>query len=421
VVLFVNGGSTVTLRGRSVPTDMAYRFFVPNGTLVIDHSDALIDNTTSTMTRKSLFILGPAAEILDFGYSLPSGFLIASNNVLDCAVLLGDSDYPAGGLTVAANVTNYVSDGGAGFTNFGTMTLGGQNTSGTNTYANRIVLGWTPDRGKSVTLVATAGGEIDFTGDIVRNGTDTWAGVTVGSTTRGGIVKLAGTNTYLGDTKVVSGALLVEGSLAGGVVVQSGGTLGGSGIITGPVIVLSRGRLSPGGGLGTLHLNSLVLAPGSEVYMEINASNGTSDIVSGLSSIDYAGSLLVTNVAGKAAVGQSFQLFSALNPSGRFDSITTLGSADGLLWRFNPAEGVLSATASGRANLICNVSVTHLTVSWPSDHLGWSLATQTNNLAYGLSLDPADWATIPGTESTTSMTIPLDRGHTAGFYRLVYP
>jgi autotransporter-associated beta strand protein len=275
VVLFVNGASLVTLRGRSVPSDRANRFFVPNGTLVVDHSDAVIDNTTGNMDRKSLFILGPATKILDFGYSLPSGFLIASNNVLDCAVLLGDSDYSSGGLTLAANVTNFVSDGGLGFSNFGTMILGGQNSSGTNTYANRIVLGWTPDRGKSVTLVAATGGEVDFVGDIVRNGADTSAGATVGNLASGGTVRLAGTNTYLGDTKIVNGALVVDGSLGGGVVVQSGGTLGGSGTINGPVIVQSGSLLSLGHRLDALNLkNSLVLASGSQVSMAINASSG---------------------------------------------------------------------------------------------------------------------------------------------------
>jgi hypothetical protein len=131
--------------------------------------------------------------------------------------------------------------------------------------------------------------------------------------------------------------------------------------------------------------------------------------------------LLITNLAGNVTAGQGFQLFDALSSSGNFDTVSMAGSSDGLLWRFNPADGILRGVASNRTNLSCIVSPTHLTLSWPADHLGWSLVTQTNNLAGGLSLDPADWAHIPGAETKTSMVIQLDGDRTTGFYRLVFP
>ena len=192
--------------------------------------------------------------------------------------------YPNGGLTLGANVTNYVSDGDAGFTNSGTMTIGGQNTSGTNTYANPIILGWTPNRGKSVTLVAATGGQVDFTGRHPQQRHRHHGGRDVGDATHAGIVKLAGANTYAGDTKIVNGALVVSGSLATGTVtVQSGGSLGGTGTINGPVVVQSGGLLSPGDPLGTLTVtSSLSFAPGSQVRMDINAGSSASDKVIGL-------------------------------------------------------------------------------------------------------------------------------------------
>ena len=177
-ILFVNGGTKATLQGITAKNAAgdAYRYFVPNGVLVVDKNGALTNNTTGAGLNMSLFILGAATNFMASGSSAPAGFLMATNNSCNCAVYLGDANYPNGGLTLRANVTNYVSDGDVGFTNFGTFTIGGQNTSGVNTYANPIILGWTANRGKSVTLVAATGGEVDFTGNILANGTDTFGG-----------------------------------------------------------------------------------------------------------------------------------------------------------------------------------------------------------------------------------------------------
>ena len=424
-ILFVNSGTTATLRGLSVKSNAgdAYRYFVPNGTLVVDNSGALTNNTTGTGLNLSLFILGAATNIVGSGFSAPSGFLIAANNTFNCAVYLGDPTYPNGGLTLGATVTNWVSDGDAGFTNAGTMIIGGQNTAGTNTYANPIILGWTTDRGKSVTLVAATGGEVDFVAGIRRNGTDASAGVTIGDAAHAGTVRLAGANTYAGDTKIAYGTLLVSGSLAtGAVTVQSGGCLGGVGTINGPVVVQSGGQLSPGDSLGTLTLSSsLACASGSQVRMDVSADNGNSDKVIGLSSLAYGGTLVVNNRAGTVLGGQTFQLFSAASHTGNFSAISPASPGAGLVWTFNPATGALTATSSTPTNITAAASVTNLTLSWPPDHLGWTLMTQTNNLAQGLSLKTNDWMRMNGTETNTQFTVPLTQTNSSRFYRLVYP
>ena len=86
--------------------------------------------------------------------------LATANNSFNAAVYLGDPG-SSGGLTLNAKNTNNVSGGDIGIVNSGTFTIGGQNTSGINTYANPIVLGWS-NTVKSVTLVAAPGGEVDF-------------------------------------------------------------------------------------------------------------------------------------------------------------------------------------------------------------------------------------------------------------------
>ena len=209
VNLFVNNGTTVTLEGQSIQANAGdgYKYDVVNGTLVLDNSSALINNTTGAGLNQSVFVLGAATNVLTgTGYTHSAGVLTATNNSFNAAVYLGDAINNSGGLTVGANVTNYVSDGDVGFTNSGVFTIGGQNTSGDNVFANPIVLGWTANRGKSVTLVAATGGEVDFA-NILANGTDQTAGVTVGDATHTGLVKLTGINTYGGNTTVNGGTL----------------------------------------------------------------------------------------------------------------------------------------------------------------------------------------------------------------------
>ncbi len=426
VILFVNGGTTAALQGATVKSNTgdAYRYFVPNGTLVVDNSSALINNTTGAGLNASLFILGAATNIMAGGSSAPAGFLIATNNSCNCAIYLGDANYPGGGLALQANVTNYVSDGDVGFANSGTFVIGGQNTSGTNTYANPIILGWTPNRGKSITLAAATGGEVDFTGGILQNGTDTTAGVKVGDGTHGGTVKLAGVNTYAGGTTVVNGKLLANSSLASGAVtVQSGGTLGGTGTINGPVTVQCGGMLSPGTSIGTLTIkNNLTLA--GNVLVEINKSfSPANDLVavSGVLTNAGAGVLTVTNLGPAFAAGDSFKLFSKALANGRALTINPARPGTGLVWVNNLAvDGTLGVVpvAMNPTVLTTCFSNGNLMMSWPADHLGWTLQVQTNPLTVGLG---TNWVSLTDSLTVNLTVIQIDSSNGSVFYRLKYP
>jgi hypothetical protein len=72
-------------------------------------------------------------------------------------------------------------------------------------------------------------------------------------------------------------------------------------------------------------------------------------------------------------------------------------------------------------NITWFVTATNITFSWPAEHLGWTLMTQTNNLARGLSLNPDDWSRIPSSQTNTQFRISRDGIGGSGFYRLVYP
>jgi autotransporter-associated beta strand protein len=283
-IVYVTGGTTATLQGRSVFASSAkqpnaYKYCVADGTLVLDNNDALTNNTTGIGLKQSWFILGAATGA--FGKAAPAGVLVATDNSFNAAVYLGDASHATGGLINNDRNTNHVSDGDASFVNSGVFTIGGQNTSGINTYANPVILGLTADKGKSVTLVAATGGEVDFTGGLLANGSDTTAGVTVGDATHGGTVKFTAANTYGGNTFIANGRLALSGSCS---------IANSANIVLGPGATFDVSGLGSNFGLGSAQTLSN-RAPTACLNGNINAGPGTV-------SLTYAPgmpSLIVTN------------------------------------------------------------------------------------------------------------------------------
>jgi hypothetical protein len=64
-----------------------------------------------------------------------------------------------------------------------------------------------------------------------------------------------------------------------------------------------------------------------------------------------------------------------------------------------------------------SVSSNNLNISWPSDHLGWTLEVQTNTLSAGLG---TNWVPVPDSTTVTNMSLPINTQSGAVFYRLMY-
>ena len=56
--------------------------------------------------------------------------------------------------------------------------------------------------------------------------------------------------------------------------------------------------------------------------------------------------------------------------------------------------------------------------SWPADHLGWHLESQTNSLNSGLG---TNWITVPGSLGTNQTSVPMALTNGSVFFRLKYP
>jgi len=237
-----------------------------------------------------------------------------------------------------------------------------------------------------------------------------------------GTLTLSGVNTYTGNTIVSNATLNVTGSLVAGADVKSGATLTGTGTLNGPVTVESGGNLAPQiGAIGTLTINSnLTLQAGSSVSVEVNPTNATSDLITGLNHLTYGGTLVVTNLAGTLTAGDQFTLFSAVNPTNNFSSISGTPGAN-LAWSFNPTNGVLSVVstmATNPTNITAVVSGSTLTLSWPADHLGWILQSQTNSLNTGLT---TNWVDVAGSAASTTNIITMYPTEPTVFFQLRLP
>jgi autotransporter-associated beta strand protein len=264
----------------------------------------------------------------------------------------------------------------------------------------------TLNAGRNVQLVGSENIDVQaFTGTIA--GPVTGVGpIKLGA----GTLRLTGSGSLSGQTTLSNGTLRVDCQWTGSsLVAMAGTTLMGTGMISAPITIQGGAALSPGASLGTLTVSSnLTLAAGSSTLMEINAASITSDQVAGLATLNYGGTLTVTNAAGSLAAGQTFHLFSATNYARNFAATNLPALGAGLAWQWTPTSGTLAVVASVAThptNLTAVVSGGNLNLSWPADHTGWRLEVQTNSLSVGVA---NNWVTWPGSDATNAVSVPIN-------------
>jgi len=80
--------------------------------------------------------------------------------------------------------------------------------------------------------------------------------------------------------------------------------------------------------------------------------------------------------------------------------------------------GVLKVPSVSETNITFTSSGGELTLSWPADHTGWRLQSQTNSLDAGLG---PNWFDVAESSLTNKVVIPTDPTQGSVFYRLIYP
>ena len=261
-----------------------------------------------------------------------------------------------GGLVVPPNITFFTSANRAN----GAVAL--RNVAGTNTLEGNLVMAggggyseYTVDAGQLVlngavgsaaplrVLTLNGVGEGLVNGPVSDSGTNV-AGVLMEGP---GQWTLAGANSYSGATTVSNGTLLVNGTVGSGTntTLVAGGTLGGNVSFKDALAVLSGGTLAPGASIGTMTASNTVSLAGTTV-MEVNKTAGTQDQLIATGTLTYGGTLVVSNLAGALAAGDSFQLFPAGTYRGAFTDLVPATPGAGLQWDTN------SLAVNGTLNVV---------------------------------------------------------------------
>jgi rhamnogalacturonan endolyase len=249
-----------------------------------------------------IFVSNSGSDVDDFRVVNAAGFpnaqLAVGNNILMYSRATAGATIPIGEFSASSGAT--ISAGGgssAGTQSAVTWRVGHLNTDATNAAF--------------------------FTGttSLIKEGSGRWT--------------LTSTNNYSGTTTVSAGTLLIDGNQSaavGPVSVAATGTLGGSGIIGGPVSV--SGALAPGDSIGTLTFaGNLTLLPGSTSLFELSRAPLTNDLASVAGTLTYGGTLDVVNVTPEPPIaGDRFKLFNAPAYNGSFSSFSLPDLDDGLAW-----------------------------------------------------------------------------------------
>lgn len=365
-----------------------------------------------------------------------------------------------GDLYIASGAQLHVSAGNAVSA---TMIINGTGTQqytcdGTNI---AVKLNWTVNNGSTLNLnsdlpltasgrTLTADGTVNLNGKVVStdlvagsgtirnqgggtgwlevgagNGNNTLSGTPVlldgasgslGLTKRGsGTLTLTAAQTFSGGLAVSNGTVFVEnttgsGTGSGSVTVYDG-TLAGNGIIAGPVSVESAADLSPGASVGKLTINNTLTLAGNTV-IEVDKANGTNDVIVA-TTVNYGGTLTITDVSGGLVAGDSFTIVTAGSHTGNFTSVAGSPGAN-LAWDFNPATGVLSVISVGvnPPTLLYSQTGNTLTLSWAE--AGYKLQAQTNNLTTGVS---SNWGDYPA-GNVSPVGVDMDAANGSVFFRL---
>ena len=321
----------------------------------------------------------------------------------------------AGGVTVAnssAAIVRLVSDNtytGPTTIASGTLMIGQGNAGQPGSIASSSVI-------NSGTLVFNRVEDLTYAGAISGPGAMTKQAA--------GKLILTGLHSYTGPTTVSAGALVVNGVLGESVVAVAAGTLGGNGVINGPVSIQSGGRLAPGTAIGALTINNSLSLAGVTV-MELHAAARTNDLVRGLTTVTYGGTLVLSNLVGVITASNVFKLFSAATYGGAFTAINPARPGPDLAWNTNTltTDGTLRVVSTSSVSITggvmeCAPATFCLSLTWPGDHIGWRLQVQTNSEAVGLS---NNWRDVSNSLTTNQIMFPIDPLADCLFYRLVYP
>ena len=179
---------------------------------------------------------------------------------------------------------------------------------------------------------------------------------------------------------------------------NSGQTLLGEGTVQGSVTVNSNATVSPGisaGAFGKLTItNALTPQAGGILLMDVDHSSATNDVIEGLASVTYGGTLSLNVLS--VDLTSSFKLFNAAAYGGAFDAIIPASPGPGWVW--DPSSLTVDGTLKVKNFVLTQPNITtvsaagfDLTLSGigGAPYLGYTVYASSD-----LSLPLASWSPI---------------------------
>jgi len=313
-----------------------------------------------------------------------------------------------------------VTGAGATIENTGTsnaiMTIGADNSS--QEFDGTFFNGGTGSLGltKIGTGIETLTGVSTNTGPVIVNA---------------GTIKMSGSGSFNDASEIIAGnGGVYDVTSAGGTLTMSNGQLlGGNGTVNGSVLASAGSTVASGLPMGTLTIvgngtiNGIYLANLNRTNIPSNCSHLTS---SG-GSITYSGATLnVTNVGPTLQVGDTFQLFTSGTAGFSSIQLQTNDVLNNVKYTWNnnvstsgsiSVASVSSLVNTSPTNIVYSFSSGALTLSWPTDHTGWTLQSQTNSLKVGLG---TNWGDVSGSTTTNKVIIPVNSTNGTVFFRLKF-
>ena len=330
VGVITNNGLTVGSGGGNFSGVIAGTGALTNNGGVLTISGA---NTYSggTVVQTGTLKLGGAGALPNNQALQVNGGILDQNGFAAVASTLNGSvgTITNAGLTVnsGGNFSGVIAGSGALTINGGLLTISGANTfTGGTTISNGLLQVGASTALPSGGAITVSGGALDLGSfnesvgqvtlgsGLISNGTlistsnyqmqsgtnlATLAGSVALYKTTAGMVVLNGPGTYTGGTYLSNGTLRVNSTLVSPTVtVFSGGTLGGTGAISGGVTIQSGGIYAPGNSVGMQTNGALVLASGSILNFEFRTAPTTAN-----------DQIIVTNLSGLTIAGGAFNLY----------------------------------------------------------------------------------------------------------------
>ncbi len=378
-------GATLVFSNATVNTG-SKNFWPTRGTIVYAGSSAMSSSVASLIGRSagnpaSLTLKDTATGNFSGGFRLgDSGGINSSLSLTlqDSASLnTSTSGFDFLGTTVASSLVSL---------NGGTLAVGAffktaanaetLSLNGGNITANASSASFFPSLAGLTANISTGGALINDNGFNITIAQPLLHDAALGATADGGLIKSgvgvttsSGVNTYSGPTAVNGGTLLVSGVTGTNIVtVNTNATLSGTGTLNGATTVALGGTVqsgSGGGNIATLTIsNSLTLAGNAKFNLNrTNAQNA--NLIAGLTSVNYGGTLTVTNLGDALQSGDTFTLFAAGSYSGSFVNIILPPLTGVLVWNTN------NLAVNGTISVILGISPTTLVLTSSANPSGY--------------------------------------------------